>query len=245
MDRNNLNNLITKSEIKIFQHCNHERVICFNLPDKCPICSLTLDSKSLRVPPFVLTSPFLKNGKLQSISLILQPSNCDYTNLVLNKSDIGDLHIGITNSLAEPFDFDHNGLKRSCKRWYDNPTIHIQLDHKSFNMKTIFNETKKWDDLLECFWSQRDQCWTAAKYDETKFNCFDLIINFLFLYGYFDIDTENETSMDSSILIENYFMKKFLKQKISNELIEPTVRKSLKYLCLLIKLSDEKYFREI
>jgi hypothetical protein len=91
---NQLSNLIYEKEIKVFQHCNNEKIICFSLPDKCPVCNVSLDSNSLKVPPFVLASPFLKPQKLPELSLILQPSCGDYTDYLFKKSEIGFLHIG-------------------------------------------------------------------------------------------------------------------------------------------------------
>lgn len=235
-----LNSLIIKSEIKIFQHCNHERIICFTLPENCPICQIRLDSKSFRVPPFVLATPFMKSPKLPAISLILQPSSGDYSKLACD-----DMHIGITNSLSEAFDFDHHGLKKNSKNWIDYPFIHIKLDQ--FRNKILMgNETKKWDDLLEYQFKQKEHYWSAKQYDETNLNCFDFIINFLYVFGYFDLNEENEEEMylNELVFIENnHLMKKFLKQKLANELIEPVIRKSLKYIYLLMKLnSNEKAF---
>lgn len=245
-----LNSLIIKSEIKIFQHCNHERIICFNLPEKCPACHIRLDLKSFRCPPFVLASPFLRSLKLPAISLIIQPSSGDYAKLACD-----DLHIGITNSLSESFDFDHTGLKRNSKRWFDYPLVHIELDHFRIVRHLMNNETKKWDELLEFFWKQKDHIWSSQKYDEKNLNCFDFVIDFLYMFGYFDANNDEDDSNLNDLLLltsdntsnyDNLTMRKFLKQNLASELIEPVIRKSLKYLYLLVKLnSNEKtYLKE-
>ena len=138
----------------------NERFLCFELPEKCPTCSTYLDSKLIptkfRVPPFVLPPPLtVTNTKLASLppfSLLLQPTDGDYLKIIqTNKSnnpsqiirshhskeqhsnndpDIGDLHIGITNSKAEVFDFDSNGLNRNSTRWHTIPSIVIKLEQQ-------------------------------------------------------------------------------------------------------------------
>ena len=47
------------AQLNVFQHCN-ETIICIKLPKMCPNCKKTLkiDNNSLKIPPFVLVSPF-------------------------------------------------------------------------------------------------------------------------------------------------------------------------------------------
>jgi hypothetical protein len=117
--------LLTK-QVKCFQHClKSERIICFEMPDKCPTCTACLNSMQdqikFRVPPFILPSPLTVTSSKEkhhvpSFSLLLQPTDGNYSKFLkensqihnLNK-DIGDLHIGITNSKCEIYDFNING----------------------------------------------------------------------------------------------------------------------------------------
>jgi hypothetical protein len=250
---NQLTNLIYKKEIKVFQHCNYEKIICFNLPEKCPVCNTSLKTVH-KVPPFILDSPFIKSRKLPERSLILQPSCGDYFNYFsLKNGNIGNLHIGLTNSLSECFDFDFDGLKRNSKKWLSNPAIFIKLDQTNMkmtrfiNLKAIFNENKKWDDLLESFWTQRQKYWNSCSYNEFEKNCLDFVLNFLLLYGYFDIQHEENSivSTEPVFLSKNDFlMKSFLRKKLVDKLIEPAVRKSFKYTLILLKLKNRSYFKE-
>jgi hypothetical protein len=154
----------------------------------------------------------------------------------------------LTNSQSESFDFDQNGLKKNSKKWLDIPAIFIKLDQTNMKMnKLIELGAKKWDDLLEKFWTQRELIWNSSRYNEFEYNCLDYVIDFLLLYGYFDIQhEENPLVLTDSLFFEkeDFFMKKFLRKKLVDELIEPTVRKSLKYLLILLKLKNESYFKE-
>ena len=157
IDAENLKELM-QNQIKCFQHClRTERFLCFEMPDKCPTCSTYLDSKLMptkfRVPPFVLPPPLTVTNTrsapyLPPFSLLLQPTDGDYLKIIQsNKSnhpsqmcrhhhqrhhepDIGDLHIGITNSKSEIFDFDSNGLNHNADKWFTIPSIVIKLEQQ-------------------------------------------------------------------------------------------------------------------
>jgi len=83
-ERLSLNSLIylMQLDVKCFQHCSlKERLICFQLPEKCPICSVNLKTHlfpaRFKVPPFVLKSPLTKHKQngIPSFSLLLQPTD--------------------------------------------------------------------------------------------------------------------------------------------------------------------------
>lgn len=217
---------LMKLDIKCFQHCSRtERYLCFEIPDTCKSCSKSLNYKenglTFRVPPFILPSPFVVLKKLASapFSLLIQPTNGDYTKFVKLKSplnreaaDIGDLHIGITNSKMDVFDFDKNGLNKNAKRWFSIPSIAINLERliekDTFPFSKTSSETNKistkaecdnqfkryrtdnWDAVLESHWNNREKGWNPLDYDEFKNNCLDFIIRFLLDYGFFDQNYE-------------------------------------------------------
>ena len=160
------------------------------------------------------------------------------------ESDIGDLHIGITNSSGEIFDFDINGLNRNLTRWFSTPSIVIDLQSL-----TNLNAARKkvWNVFLDRCWLHREQDWTAHRYDEFNFNCLDFIIIFLYEIGFFDINEET----NSNGCIETFQFNKnnsliinFLKQAFSKDFIEPKFVKCLKYLNILIKLDMKNCFSE-
>lgn len=312
----NIENLL-KCKINCFQHClKSERLLCFQIPDKCPTCLKCLNTKNTKflIPPFVLPTPLTLTSisevsnspciqHLPSYSLLLQPTNGNYKNFLslinqrqqeLNHrvndcesddldeliNDFGDLHIGITNSKSEVFDFDLNGLSRNSIKWFKIPSIVIKLNHYhqtecieheyhyqqcesqqqkqqqqqigSFPLvKESFNSLfynyfsfNKWDLILDNYWyNERDTKWSAAHYNELKFNCLDFIIKFLIDYDYkFNINNENR-SCNSTLTAEKTTVD-YLKYILSRQLIEPEFIKCFKYLNLLIKIKKNGYFME-
>lgn len=271
--------------IKCFHHCSSTtRYLCFDLPEKCPTCSADLNMEDIKfkVPPFILPPPLILTNKsyqlLPKFSLLLQPTDGNYSKFLYkndsNDSDIGDLHIGITNSRSEIFDFDVHGLNRNLKRWL-KPSIVIKLGHKltleqnkinldnllSFKSSdddffksektTSINLYDKWDLLLEECWLNRSNQWSQSKYDEKKFNCFDFVINFLVDFGYFDMNEEDSQDRKLKHLLStakpnepNQRLHRYLKEKITNDLIESEFVKFLKYLNLLVKLRKQKFLIE-
>ena len=160
------------------------------------------------------------------------------------KSDIGDLHIGITNSSGDIYDYDMNGLNRNSKRWFSTPSIIIDLQRL-----TNWNEAKKkvWNVFLDRYWLNKEQYWAAHRYDEFNFNCLDFIIIFLYEIGFFDIDEETN-SHDCIETFQfnknNYLIISFLKQAFSKDFIVPKFVKCLKYLNLLTKVDIKNCISE-
>lgn len=277
MSQNELNlNYMMILEIKCFQHCKaNERYLCLELPEKCPTCLHNLNSKiKFKVPPFILPRTLkLTDTRLRGLppySLLLQPTDCDYLKLV-EEPDISDLHIGVTNSDSDVFDFNHNGLNKNAHNWIDTHSIIIDIYSfqnklKGYNYGEFFylnnsNKTSddiyvdsKWNTLLDRHWKKRKELWNRTFYNENKFNCLDFIITFLLDYGFFDFSIEhNELILKNDLIDESFktiykknynILKCFYKKKLSKEYIEPEFLKCLKYLKLLINLHLKKYLRE-
>lgn len=260
----NLEQLI-QLEIKCFQHCSKtERYLCFDLPEMCPSCLANLNSvenTKFRVPPFIVPKPLnLTNTQinyLPPMSLLLQPTDGDYDKLIINNvkdmlsTEIGDLHIGVTSTFGEVFDFDSNGLNRNSLKWTSLPSIVIRLDNKitlNLNDDEIDDSKIKWDVVLEKNWDERFNKWNEKNYDELNWNCLDFIISFLVEYGFFDLnqdyDLENDVFKGEMEFQNKVIIKKYLRKKLSNELIEPEFLKCLKYFSLLVKINEKKYFIE-
>lgn len=258
----NLKNLIM-SDIKCFQHCkDSEKYLCFDLPEKCPACfSSLMDSKiKFKVPPFVVPKPLnITNTQFKLLppnSLLLQPTDCDYEKLI-SEPDLGDLHIGITNSDSDVFDFNSNGLNKNSHNWIETPSIVIDIYNcaaRKLNQEEIFSYSNdelsidsKWNDLLDRNWKRRKEIWNRAFYDENNFNCLDFIINFLLEYGFFEhddffIDTDN--NFMNSHKKNPFILNCSLKNKLSKEYIEPEFVKFIKYLKLLVSLDNKKCLME-
>ena len=262
-------------KIKCFQHCiKTKRLLCFKIPEKCPTCMQLLNTSytTFLIPPFVLPTPLTitrneedgSKASLPPYSLLLQPTNGNYesflaiinhkqTTTSLLNNDFGDLHIGITNSKAEIFDFDMNGLNRNSLKWFKIPSIVIKLNHhyessesmttccvNDDNLKFLFYNYyylnfNKWDFILDNYWyNQRHTKWSSKSYNEMKFNCLDFVIQFLIDYDYKfqNFNSSSTESMES------------LKYLVSNQLIEPEFIKCFKYLNLLAKIKTNEYFIE-
>jgi hypothetical protein len=272
--------------IKCFHHCSSSiRYLCYDLPEKCPTCliDLKIDDVKFKVPPFIVPPPLLLTNRnfqvLPKFSLLLQPTDGNYSKFLYkndsNDSDIGNLHIGITNSRSEIFDFDVNGLNRNLRRWLIKPSIAIKLGHKltleqnKINLDLLLsfknsdddffrsektnaiNLYDKWDLLLEECWLNRSNQWKQSKYDENKFNCFDFVIAFLIEFGYFELNEEDSQDKKLKQLLSttkanetNIRLHRYLKDKMTNDLIESEFVKFLKYLNLLVKLRKRKFLIE-
>jgi hypothetical protein len=276
---------LLKFKIKCFQHCvKTERLLCFKIPETCPTCLKPLNSNTTTflIPPFILPTPLTitsneLNGyksNLPPYCLLLQPTNGNYENflLIINQkqqqggnstidkiiNDFGDLHIGITNSKSEIFDFDLNGLNRNSLKWFKIPSIVIRLTHHYENQnfvdkpqkpQNIINDENlrflfynyyylnfnKWDFILDNYWyNQRHTKWSLKSYNEINFNCLDFVIQFLIDYDY-KFQNFNPNSANS---IDN------IKYLVSNHLIEPEFIKCFKYMNLLAKIKKNDFFIE-
>lgn len=233
--------------IKCFQHCNRqERYLCFEIPDKCPACSISLFNSSVqfRVPPFIMPHPFtlLSSKTLPPLSILLQPTDGDYSRLI-NEPDVGDLHIAITSSNGDVYDYDSDGLNRNSIRWFKLPAIAIKLDQVGLELLA-----EEWNSLLDFYWSQKETRWSSSNYEEFDSNCLDFVLSFLFDYGFFaSEDDYSHKVTGKSLLSKSQTLlngKNYLKQKLTRDLIEPEFLKSLKYLNLIIFLNDKNYFVE-
>jgi hypothetical protein len=217
---------LLRLEVRCFHHCSLKyRILCFKIPLKCPLCNELLmnDQVLFKIPPYVIPAPisFKKINQYQfdlpSFSLLIQPTSGDYAKLLINTR--GDLHIGVTNSKQEAFDFSFYGLQRNSPRWtFLIPSIIIPLND-------YLNEyaREKWDHFIEEEWLARLEKWSTRNYDENKNNCFDFLI--LFLNKFFK---NNELKKDH----------------IVNGYIQPEYEKFLSYLKLLLKINELEVITE-
>lgn len=216
---------LLRLEVRCFHHCSLKyRILCFKIPFKCPLCNELLinDQVVFKIPPYIIPAPItlkkinLHQFDLPSFSLLLQPTCGQYSKLLTSQCD---LHIGVTNSKQEVFDFCLNGLQRNSTRWISLiPSIIIPLDGYLNDYSR-----EKWDYFLEEEWLERLEKWSAIDYNENNNNCFDFIILFI-----------------------NKFFKnhKIKKDQVVNGYIQPEYEKFLKYFKLLLKINDLEVFIE-
>lgn len=173
---------LLRLDIRCLQHCSlKERIAFLDQLNKCPKCSANLLDPDVQflVPSFVMPCPFAIKSTLPNFSLLIHPTNGDYISL-LNEPNGGDLHIGITSSMGEVFDYDSDGLKRNSNKWTDIPSILIKLNEDRHL------DSQKWDLFLEKNWRKRDVKWNSKSYDEYNFNCLDFVVYFLNQYDFFN-----------------------------------------------------------
>ncbi|KFM77511.1 hypothetical protein X975_18852, partial [Stegodyphus mimosarum] len=152
--------------ILCFQHCQkNKKVFSFVLPGVCNFCKEDLANSELRVPPFRIPYPFC-NAKRMPNTIVIKPSNGDFLNNYVNSSS---LHIGVTDSLGNVFEYDSHGLNKSNgENWEQCLCIEIlQRDHlRSY-----------WDKVLNEVFQQ--ECWTPDRYNAEDHNCYSFVLTFL------------------------------------------------------------------
>ncbi|XP_041363017.1 MKRN2 opposite strand protein-like [Gigantopelta aegis] len=154
----------TKS-LLCFQHCDrHTNIVCFMVPEVCPLCHQNTALTESRVPPFRLSSPF--TSSLQSSCCIaVKPTNGTFTR---NYTTSANLHVGITDSHGRMFDFDEEGLHRDSV-WPECLTISL--------LPMTGLDSRQWDMRLHQY--VNPMVWTAYRYNEEHKNCFDFVLGFL------------------------------------------------------------------
>ncbi|CAG0907292.1 unnamed protein product, partial [Cyprideis torosa] len=98
------------------------------------------------------------------------------------------LHIGVTNSLGDVFEYDVDGLLRSpagsapsspgggsgsseVRDWSECLSLQVLPEEFLDSMADV------WDETLDSL--QQDSEWTAERYDETDHNCYSFVMGFL------------------------------------------------------------------
>lgn len=174
--------------LRAFQHCKKNiDLVCFQLPDICPLCGQSTATTESRIPPYVLPSP-LKSSHAAPRSIVLKPTNGDF---ICNYDKTCNLHIGITDKEGQVFDFDEYGLKTSSM-W----NCCITIEDLCWPIE--------WDNAL------KDVCnlplWSSNRYKEGTWNCFDFVLNFLHLIK--SISDSRQKAMTREEFCDNFLVKK-------------------------------------
>ncbi|XP_067138810.1 MKRN2 opposite strand protein [Centruroides vittatus] len=197
--------------ILCFQHCDKVvKIFCFDLPDVCALCNGDLQTSELRIPPFRVPYPFT-SAKKSPCSVVIKPTKGDFLNAYQNSTD---LHIGITDSKGEVYDFDREGLRFNCSHLW-NECLPITIISK---LDTTWKEY--WDYILNAICHQ-DQ-WQKEKYEENSHNCYSFVLSFL--------RALQLRQMKSSLISKTQFCKDF---------IVPRTKTAAKYIALYRQLQKE------
>ncbi|KAJ8321947.1 hypothetical protein KUTeg_000418 [Tegillarca granosa] len=152
--------------VKCFQHCDRQtNILCFMLPHVCPLCGEdTLNTES-RIPPYQIPSPFV-NARQHACSVVIRPTTGTFLRDYENNSN---LHVGVTNSRGDVYDFDEEGIHVNNALWENCIAIPI--------IQTTNTVCQNWDTDLVLM--SQNVSWSKKRYNEVNYNCFDFVISFL------------------------------------------------------------------
>ncbi|KAH9513560.1 MKRN2 opposite strand protein [Bulinus truncatus] len=156
-------------DLRSFQHCRKDTdLVCFLLPEHCPLCHEPTATTECRIPPYILPSPFSSSLKFKR-AIVLKPTLGDFIRCYTRACN---LHIGITDDKGLVYDFDEDGLNQRSV-W---PEVLLVLSCQ-------LGETEAWDKTLRHMCLQQ-AVWSKQRYHEHHWNCFDFVLNFLIHLNY-------------------------------------------------------------
>lgn len=154
-------------DIRCFQHCDRKKnILCFSVPQICPLCGGDTTQTEMRIPPYLIESPFT-DARYSQCSILVKPTIGHFLYSFDNSSD---LHIGVSNSSGVVYEFDERGVVVGGDNWSCCLTVDLQ------NI-----DTELWDKEIEIFGNERK--WSAYSYNEAFLNCYDFVIGFLRSFG--------------------------------------------------------------
>lgn len=158
-----------------FEHCEKKVFSSLCLPRQCPTCSTDLLDCDLKIPPFVVPSPF-KRAQDHPCSIVVKPTKGDFLNDYINKSN---LHIALTNSAGFVVEFDQEGVHRDrTLEWNQCLVINLQeADPMGADIVQDPDWGEYWDLCLDTVLSSTS--WTRDNYNEADNNCFAFVLDFL------------------------------------------------------------------
>ncbi|KAK0063634.1 MKRN2 opposite strand protein [Biomphalaria pfeifferi] len=151
-------------DLRSFQHCRKDvDLVCFLLPEYCPLCHQSTATTESRIPPYVLPTPFCSSLNLKR-SIVLKPTHGDF---IRSYTRACNLHIGVTDETGQVYDFDEKGLNQRSV-WSECLAV------LTCNMDQAF----VWDQTLDML-SHQIHLWDKKRYHENQWNCFDFVLTFL------------------------------------------------------------------
>ncbi|XP_054157014.1 MKRN2 opposite strand protein-like [Oppia nitens] len=212
--------------ILCFQHCNSRcKVFCLELPDHCPLCSASLSSVELKIPPFCVPYPFT-SAKRTQCSLVIRPTDGDFLHHYQNAAD---LHIGLTDSKGNVYEFDKNGLQMTAARSSStSSTSTVSSSSALWNQCLSVPIVTNMDNLWKEYWdyiihitAQLDR-WLPNQYSEHQNNCYSFVITFLRMLDVKDL----KPSLNS-------------KTQFCKDFIVPRTKNAAKYIALYRRVVKE------
>ncbi|GFS09060.1 MKRN2 opposite strand protein-like [Elysia marginata] len=179
-----------QQQLRCFQHCRKDiDLVCFRLPELCPLCREDTARTPCRIPPYVLPSPFV-SSEAAPRSVVVRPTLGTF---ISEYSSVCDLHIGLTDSAGHVTEFDERGLTvgsvwPQCLVVLTCPRSPQQPSHRLADMMADSNRvspplrgSEAWDLALSQLSSVQScaRLWERSRYNEQTWNCFDLVLHFL------------------------------------------------------------------
>lgn len=158
-----------------FEHCDKKVFSSSVLPSHCPTCHTDLFDCDLKIPPFVVPSPF-KRAQDYPCSIVVKPTKGDFLTDYMNKSN---LHIALTNSSGFVMEYDQKGIHRDrTLDWNQCLVINLhEADPVGADIVQDPDWGEYWDLCLDTVLAS--PFWITENYNEDDHNCFAFILAFL------------------------------------------------------------------
>ncbi|XP_074660382.1 MKRN2 opposite strand protein-like [Tubulanus polymorphus] len=154
--------------IYCFCHCEKRTKIFYsNFPQWCPVCGLDTERSLSLIPPYKIPSPFITVSQ-SPYSVVIRPT---VGHFIESYTASDNLHIGITSSTGEVYDYDENGLNIGSDVWKRTDCLSIAMPPHSAEETTV-----TWDDSLRHYSQYPD--WHQNRYHSDDHNCYDFVIGF-------------------------------------------------------------------
>ncbi|XP_023320239.1 MKRN2 opposite strand protein isoform X2 [Eurytemora carolleeae] len=161
--------------ILCFEHCGKRIFSLKNIPDACPVCNLLITQCDLKIPPFAVPSPFKKAVDFPC-SIVIKPTKGNFLDDYSNKSN---LHIAVTDSSGEVYEFDRQGLHRDRTYDWENCLVLDLSGADPLVLEMI--QDPDWGEYWDICLNQTagSDAFTRENYHEDDNNCFNFVLSFL------------------------------------------------------------------
>lgn len=201
------------NDIRCFQHCSKEwNILCFQVPVACPLCHQKVIDSPMRIPPFIIDSPFT-SAEYNSCSIVIKPT---FGSFLLDFNNGSNLHIGVTTSSGVVVEFDERGVTKGDNSWTQCLGINLWS-----NLET--SVISEWDRVLDEIF--RDWYWSKERYEESSNNCFDFVARIL---------------QRSDEIVEKYPCV-LDRSSLCRDLIVPRTRKAGQYISMYRNIVQQGY----
>ncbi|KAK7093648.1 hypothetical protein V1264_007355 [Littorina saxatilis] len=193
--------------------------MCCCVPLVCPLCRQDTSVTPMRIPPYILPSPFIASNKARC-SIVLKPTLGDF---VRNYTHTADLHIGVTDSRGCCHDFDEEGFHVGGI-WQQCLAIPMVTQTSLQGGLT----PSSWDHSLGIFADPNN--WTVQRYHERDRNCFDFVLQFLCYAGLQQV-------LGHKVLAD--------KEVFCHEFLQQRTHKASQYVNLYRRVLNEGYVLDV